>query len=268
MPDPIPEEAAAGDVIEVHRSTLYYVATAILFFVAGYILAYAVFTSSIGSLISDLKSAAIDAAQSAAVSAVATNMAHSPQLSSAVVAQPTQIPVPKQVVDTANAPSWGVDNAKVTIVEFGDFQCPYCGYFFATTYPQLEKNYKDKIKFVFRDYPLNIHPQALPAALAAQCANDQGKFWDYHDILYNSQQDLSSDGLIRYAGLITGMNIKQFTDCFTSQKYLKQILDSIKAGEGYQTIGTPTFYINGEFYAGALSYEKLSSTIDKMLAAS
>lgn len=263
LPDPIPEQPRPDEVIEVKRSTLYYIAIAVLFFVAGYIVAWAVFSSTTGGLLNEMKSAASDAA----AVAVATGISKLPQGSSGqVVARPTPTKVPKQVIDVSNAPSWGPADSKVTIVEFSDFECPYCGYFFRNTYPLLKQYYGDKIHFVFRDFPLPMHPNALPSALAAQCANEQGKFWEYHDTLFNNQQALSSDALVSYAGQL-GMDVPKFKDCFQSKKYLKAVTDNEAAGQGYFVAGTPTFFINGEFYEGAgYSFQAFSKIIDSQLA--
>lgn len=103
---------------------------------------------------------------------------------------PTPTPLVRVNVDPGHLPAQGKDNAKVTIVEFSDFQCPYCESFFTTTYAQIKKDYVDtgKVKVFYRHYPLPFHANAQIAAEAAECANEQGKFWDFHDILFKNQK--------------------------------------------------------------------------------
>ncbi len=106
--------------------------------------------------------------------------------------QPLQVQYITDITD--NDPVKGSEDAPITIVEFSDFECPFCGRFFSQTLPLIEDNYIDtgKVKFVYRDFPLSFHPQAQPAAEAAECANEQGKFWDYHDKIFNNQGALST----------------------------------------------------------------------------
>ncbi len=263
LPDPIPEQDRPEGTIEVSRTTIYYLVTATLFFVAGYIVAWAVFSSTTGGLLNEMKTAAAGAA----AEAVSTGVARLPANGGQVAAVPTPTRVPNQKINIDNAPYWGPADAKVTIVEYSDFECPYCEYFYRNTYPLLKQYYSTKIRFVFRDFPLQGHPNALPSALAAQCANEQGKFWDYHDLLYNNQASLDGDSLISYAGKI-GMDMPKFTDCYKSKKYLKAINASIDDGRTHFVGGTPTFFINGEFYEGAgHSFQELSTLIEKLLAA-
>jgi protein-disulfide isomerase len=267
LPKAIPAQRPTNEVVQINRSTLNYVMIAFFFFFAGLIVSNILFAASTGDLVSNVRSAAATAAGQAANQAVATGFANARSSGAlAVAAVPTETPyvVPRQAVDLAGAPSWGPADSKVTIVEFGDFQCPYCEYFFQNTYLLLKQNYGTRIHFVFRDLPLPTHPDAFPAALAAECAYEQNKFWEYHDMLYSHQENLSSDALTSDAEQV-GLDVKQFTDCFKSQKYQDRIISSIKAGQGYKARGTPTFYINGVFYEGALAYGPLAKYIDALL---
>src|SRR5712691_9566756 len=113
---------------------------------------------------------------------------------------PTEDPNQRFVVSIAGKPVRGPENAPVTMVEFSDFQCPFCGRFFAETEGALLKKYDGKIRFVYRHFPLDsIHPFAQGAALASECANEQNKFWEYHDLLFQNQQQLGNEGLLAYA---------------------------------------------------------------------
>jgi len=146
-------------------------------------------------------------------------------------------------------------NAPITIVEFSDFQCPFCAKFHSTTLPQLEVNYIDsgKVKFVYRDFPIqSIHPNAVPAALASECADEQGMFWEYHDLVFENQkkwQGLSGrimiDTFEQYA-LELGMNTNDFNTCFESGKYADEVTKDLQDGVSYGITGTPGFFIGND----------------------
>src|SRR5260221_10425 len=135
-------------------------------------------------------------------------------------------------------PSWGPADARVTVVEFSDFQCPYCESFYTNTYSKLKQTYGDKIHFVYRHYPLPQHQDAEPAANAAECAKEQGKFWEYHDVLFSNQNNLSHDAFIEYANLVKVGNVDQFTKCIDSKKYQSVIDADQQAGNDYFVSGT------------------------------
>ena len=244
-----------GDVIIINTVTAYFFVTAIVFFVAGFALAWIVASSRAV----DIASVASGAAREGAQTAVAGL-----QLSGGAAAF-TPTPIPRQEIKfDPNSPSWGPTNAKVTIVEYSDFQCPYCEIFFSQTYPEIRKKYGDKIRFVYQYYPLTgIHPDANASANAAACADEQGKFWDYHDALFKNQSDLSHAALIKYAQQTNIGNIQQFTSCIDSAKYQTKIDAQETAGTGYQVSGTPTFFINGNILVGAQTFQ----TFDSMISA-
>lgn len=248
-------EPQPSDVITINQSTLYYFLTGVLFFIAGFAVAWVTFASRSD----DIKTAASGAAQQAVQTAIA----------GIVVGQntaPTPTPIPRQDIKfDADSPTWGAANAKVTIVEYSDFQCPYCEQFYQNAYALIKKNYGEKVRFVFQYFPLDIHPDAGPAANAAACAQEQGKFWEYHDYLFTHQQDLSHDALIQDAKDVNVPNIKQFTDCFAAKKYDSKIKSQIDAGNTYYVGGTPTFFINGTFLAGAQPYSEFKKLIDSEL---
>ena len=146
-------------------------------------------------------------------------------------------------------------NAPITIVEFSDFQCPFCAKFHSTTLPQLQANYIDsgKVKFVYRDFPIqSIHPNAVPAALASECADEQGMFWEYHDLVFENQkkwQGLSGSAMIdtfeQYA-LELGLNTSDFNTCFESGKYVDEVTKDLQDGASYGITGTPGFFIGND----------------------
>ena len=187
----------------------------------------------------------------------------------AVVAPDTQIPtapLEKQDVKYDGAPILGEEDAPVTMVEFSDFQCPYCARFFEQTFPQLKENYikTGKVKLAFRHLPLSFHQYAQKTAEASECANEQGKFWEYHDTVFNNQDQLSDTILSTWAGEI-GLDVKKFDDCLESGKYKEKVqADSNDAGS-YGVSGTPSFFVNGKLLVGAQPYEAFQQVIDAEL---
>jgi protein-disulfide isomerase len=171
---------------------------------------------------------------------------------------------PRVTVAVDDDPSLGPKDAPVTIVEFSDFQCPFCSRAEATVKAVLEK-YKGKVRFVYRDYPLSFHPFAAKASEAAQCANDQGKFWEFHDALYADQSKLAVADMQATAGRL-GMDADKFKTCVDSGKYsaevAKDIQDATKAGVS----STPSFFINGVSVVGAQGPEAFNDIIDQELA--
>ena len=161
------------------------------------------------------------------------------------------------------APAFGPENASVKIVEFSDFQCPYCARA-ADVVHQIKEKYGDKVRFVFRQFPLPMHPQARPAAEAALAANAQGKFWEYHDKLFKNQQALDKNGLETYAK-DTGLNVAQFKKSLEDKKLGEQIEADMKLGEQVHVNGTPTMFINGARVENPSDFNAVASMIDAAL---
>lgn len=155
---------------------------------------------------------------------------------------------------TAGDPTFGKENAPLQIVEFADFECPFSKDE-SLIVRELQARYPEKIHFVYRDFPLeDIHPHAFRAAEAAQCANDQNKFWAMHDKLYQNSDRLTDLDLKLYA-LETGLDLTQFNACFDSRKYKDEIEGDRADGIAAGVVGTPTFFINGQKIAGAIPME-------------
>jgi len=170
---------------------------------------------------------------------------------------------PRIEVATDGKPALGTDSAPVTIVEFSDFQCPYCRQV-QPTLKRLMAEYEGKVKLVFRDFPLrNIHPQAQKAAEAAQCAAEQQKFWPYHDKLF-AAASLHIDDLKKYAHELE-LQVEQFTACLDSDKYASGIEADMQAGQNAGVNATPTFFVNGYPLSGAASYERFKEVVDAAL---
>lgn len=142
-------------------------------------------------------------------------------------------------------PVMGDKDAKVTMVEFTDYQCPFCGRAFRQTYPPVVAEYvkTGKLRYVIHDYPLQqIHPNAFKAAEAVRCAGDQGKYWEMHDRLFGDQKALDEKGLQASAQAL-GLDTKQFQQCLDTGKYKTEINDEIKVGASLGVTGTPTFFL-------------------------
>jgi protein-disulfide isomerase len=196
-----------------------------------------------------------------------------------IVQQPTQ-PSPPQIIDVSldDDPVKGDSNAALTIVEFSDFQCPFCSRFYEQTLPQLQKEYIDtgKIKLVFRDMPLSFHANAMSAAIASECANEQGKFWQYHDVLFTNQaqwQSIESGEITKtFSQYATDLGIEtaSFEACLGSQNIADEINKDISDAAKYGVSGTPTFFIGTEKdgfvkLVGAQPFAAFKNTIEKQL---
>lgn len=163
-------------------------------------------------------------------------------------------------------PALGPDDALLTMVHFSDYQCPFSKSYFDETEPLILANYGDLVRYVFRDFPLaTIHPQAQKAAEAAQCAFDQGKFWEYHDVLFQNQKALEVVDLKAYAAAL-GLDESAFNSCLDSGKYAQEVDKDIEDGKSYGVLGSPTFFINGRKVVGALPYSTFQIVIEEELA--
>jgi protein-disulfide isomerase len=171
---------------------------------------------------------------------------------------------PRQKIKADDTRAKGPSNAPVTIVEFAEFQCPYCAQS-AGTLKQLEEKYGDKIRVVFRDFPLvGFHQFAAKAAEAASCANEQGKFWELFDKLFANQSNLKVPALKQYAAELK-LDATRFDQCLDSGKYSKVWQQDTDEGSQYGVTGTPTFFINGRMIVGNLPLDKFSEMIDEEL---
>jgi protein-disulfide isomerase len=164
----------------------------------------------------------------------------------------------------AIGPQRGLPAAPVTIVEFSDFQCPFCGRFAPTIHGVLEK-YPTQVRLVYRHLPIaSLHPNAQKAAEAAVCAQDQGKFWEMHDLLFAEQSTLEIDALKEKAKR-TGLDTKSFNECLDSGKSREAVRADVEAGNILGIGGTPTSFVNGRYVNGAVTADALSAVIDDEL---
>jgi protein-disulfide isomerase len=175
--------------------------------------------------------------------------------------------LPAKIEVAATGPSKGPEGAPVTIIEFSDFQCPYCSRAEATVKDLLElEKYKGKLRLVYRDYPLANHNLAPKAAEAAHCAGDQGKYWEMHDRLFAGAPKLEVNDLKAYARDLK-LDEGRFTKCLDSGEKAKVVADHFKAGNDAGVRGTPAFFINGRLLSGAQKLEAFTALIDAELAA-
>ena len=146
----------------------------------------------------------------------------------------------------------GEEDAPVTIIEFSDFQCPFCERFYSQTLPQLEEEYisTGKVKLVYRDFPLSFHQEAQPAAEAAECAGEQGKYWEMHDKIFENQASLSNANYKKWA-IDIGLNTAKFNTCLDSGAMASEVQKDFTDGQASGVQGTPAFFVNGKLVSGA-----------------
>lgn len=183
---------------------------------------------------------------------------------STVVVHLSAPPVFRAEVGTAGAPFKGAPGAPVTIVEFQDFHCPFCRRVQATV-AEILARYGDRVKVVHRDFPIDsLHPLARKGHEAARCANEQGKFWAYHDLLYANAPKAGPEHLTAFAQEV-GLNLRAFEQCVSSRKYRAAVQKDVDDGHGLGVTGTPTFFINGRLLSGAQPFESFARMIDEEL---
>ncbi len=172
---------------------------------------------------------------------------------------------PRTTVDIGETdPSRGADNAAVTIVEFSDYQCPFCARV-TPTMARIMETYGGKVRRVFKDFPLQNHPEAPKAAEAARCAGDQGKYWEMHNKLFSNQGALQIPDL-KQAAAGLGLNQAEFEQCLDSGKWTAAVQADLAQGEKLGVNSTPTVYVNGRPLIGAQPFEQFKLVIDEELA--
>lgn len=183
------------------------------------------------------------------------------------------VPAAGKAPEIGNAVILGNPSAPVTMIEFGDFQCPFCGRFFAQTEPQIIDKYvrTGKVKLAYKDYAF-LGPESLAAAEAAQCAAEQGKFWAYHDALYTAEQKDGEENngnlarpLFMTLAKNTGLDEARFGSCLDAQKYKSAVDEELAEAKAVGVSGTPYFFINGQPLSGALPLAQFESVIEQAL---
>lgn len=192
------------------------------------------------------------------------------------VEQPKIEPI---MISADDDPVRGNQDAPITIVEFSDFQCPFCARFQIQTLPLILEQYVEtgKVKFVYRDFPIqNSHPNAIPAAAASECAHEQDKYWEYHDALFENQavwnkvEITSAITIFKEFATELNLNQEQFDSCLDSGKYIEEIKNDLNDGRNYGITGTPGFFIGNDDIGfvklnGAQPFEAFKSVIDSQL---
>ena len=177
-----------------------------------------------------------------------------------------------QKIALKDEPARGPADAKVTIVEYSDFQCPFCARGYSTIEHQVLKEYGDKVRFVYKNFPLPFHPWAEPGAVAAECAKQQKPeaFWKVYTGLFEGQQGISPENLKEKVDAMladSGVDMDRFNDCLDNKKSLPQVKAEMQEGSSVGVTGTPGFIINGRLLNGALPFENFKAVIDDELAA-
>jgi protein-disulfide isomerase len=186
-------------------------------------------------------------------------------------------PLPNDPIDISREPAKGDATARIALIEYSDYQCPFCSRFGKDTYPRLETEYikTGKLKYVFRDLPLNFHKQAFKAAEAAHCAGEQGKFWQMHDRLFSYQKNLSPEELPGHAEALR-LDVAAFQQCLDSGRFAEDIRKDIADASKVGITGTPTFLLGtinrdgtvkvSRKLVGAQQYDAFRATLEGLLA--
>ncbi|MEM9954666.1 MAG: thioredoxin domain-containing protein [Chloroflexota bacterium] len=236
----------SSETVTIKRTTLNYIVIAIVFFAIGLLIGGASFgTASVDSetIESAVESVLVDAG---------------------IMQPPANMDI---LVD--DDPFLGPADAPIVIVEFSAYACPYCQRHFEDTLAPLLETYSDYVRYVYRDFP-TINPNvSFPASLAANCAREQGQFWEYHDLLFTNQSTLLQGGQSFLTQLASdlGLDTEQFNNCLIQQDYLYEVEGDFDAGIAVGVSGTPAFYINGQAHSGARPYAYFEGIILRELEA-
>jgi protein-disulfide isomerase len=297
------QDQMAGDVatnapetFTVSRATFNYVVVGALFLVIGLVIGGLAFGRSGGgiegaelrALIEDAVSTAVD---EAVINSIADTVADSVSVAVAEatggLAGGVSVPDGEPAVSRAELmemmesavaqgrsddldrladddPSIGPEDAPVTMVEFSDFNCQFCTRYATQTLQQIIDHYGDQLRVVYRDYPVIGGEVSRVAALAANCANEQGAFWEFHRLLFSNTSARDRDSYLTFAGEL-GLDVEAFTFCLDSERYASEVNLDFIDGQSLGVRGTPGFYINGTYVSGALPFEYFADVIDREL---
>lgn len=246
------EESSRGSL----RASLIWAALVVVAFALGAAAAYLIWVRPL-----ETKLAAAESRASAAEAQIAAAQGQQGGQQAAVPEEVTRYDVPED-----DDYVLGSDSAPITIIEFSDYECPYCRKWHTEVFPQIREKYGDKVRFVYRDFPLySIHPNAEPAAIAANCAGKQDKYWEFNDLLFNGNKDLSPATYETYAKEL-GLNVDTFNTCQSEPEIKEEVTADYDYAANLGVRSTPTFFINGLAVVGAQPFEVFEQVIDMELA--
>ena len=258
---PTPPNPEESPVVTLPRSSFNTIIVAGVFLVLGFILGMVITQQQMNgvspatrAVINESVAAAMDSQR--AIIAEAVSQARPPSLDD---------PTSRFTVGVQDDPYLGAELPVVEIIEFSDFNCSYCARWANDTLGQIIDNYGDRVRVYYRDYPI-LSDSSVTAALAAQCANEQGEFWEYHNLLFSNQGRFGRDQLVSYADQLS-LNVDDFAACLDEQRYMESVAADYREAQGLGIRGTPAFFINGRPISGAQPYAVFSRIIEEDLAA-
>ena len=202
---------------------------------------------------------------SAAPTLAANNPTPTPTPTPPAAKKPNAIPVANAATADDDA-FLGEEDAPVTIIEFTDYQCPFCSRHFTNTFPEIKKEYIDtgKVKYVLRDYPLGFHQFAQKASEATECAEDQDKFWEMHAKVFENNKSLTAESFSKFAADL-GLDTSKFDECLNSDKYAEEVKKDMAEGSASGITGTPGFFVNDKKVTGAQPFASFKAIIEEEL---
>jgi protein-disulfide isomerase len=239
--------------IVMRRSTYHLLIASLVFFIVGIVVGVVGY-SQVAKTNTQLIEQAVDTAL----------LQQEDKLTELLSSLPTQPAGPNARDYIDDDPSKGPKDAPVVIVEFSDFNCQYCKRFMSETLEPLLEAYGDQILFVYRDFTI-LGPSSIDAAVAAECANEQDAFWEYHDILFNNQARFSNEELIGYAEELN-LDIEAFSACLEDPEFVNEVRRDTAAAQQTGARGTPAFLVNGQVVSGAQPFEGFAAIIDQEIA--
>lgn len=264
--DAIDMQDDGADVIVMPRVIFNYALVAVVFFAVGALMGSFVFPSTGGADDTNNTAALPEDFEAIVRNAVAEAIEEADIAVAQAEEDPGAIPGQRYEVtfDPEEDPTWGSDDAPIKLIEFSDFSCGFCGRFASETAPLIKEEFGDVVQFVYIDFPF-LSQASVPAALAAECADDQDKFWEYHDQIFANQRGLGEDMLMTIAEQLE-LDMDEFRTCYDERIHLEEIAADYEYGQSLGVTGTPAFFLNGKFISGAQPIENFRREIEAELA--
>jgi protein-disulfide isomerase len=254
--DEIPSTQSVPEIKPANRSTLFWIAGVVIAFIVGMGAGYLIWAMPLQSQLATVQASATAVAQKAGQEQTAV----------AGDQQDQQQQVKRYDVPIADNPIWGNPNAKITIIEFSDYECPFCRKWHNEVLPQIKEKYGDQVRLVYRDFPLyTIHPDAQSAAEAANCAGEQKRYWDFNEKLFTTSDPLGNQTYEKIAQELK-LNLSSFKQCVAEGRYKSEVEADSNYAANLGVRSTPTFFINGLAVVGAQPFEVFQQIIDMELA--